>query len=77
MPAAPILLPRLLSASAAARYLGIGETNLRGLPIRRRMLGARRLYDRNDLDAWADDLPIEGEAAGGESACDDAFGGRG
>lgn len=71
MPAA--LLPRLMQAPAAARYLGISETKLRGLPIPRRVSGGNRLYDRHDLDAYADGLPYEGDRAG-ENTCDAAFG---
>lgn len=52
---------RLLPAPLAARYLGVSETTLRGLPIPRKMLGGKRLYDRFDLDAFADDLNREGD----------------
>ncbi len=55
------LIPALLGETDAARYLGIGTTTLRGLAIKRRKLGGRRLYDRRDLDAFADSLPYEGE----------------
>ncbi len=55
------ILPALLGETDAARYLGIGTTTLRGLGIKRRKLGGRRLYDRRDLDAFADALPYEGE----------------
>lgn len=66
---APLLLP----APAAAHFLGVGETTLRGLPIKRKVLGGKRLYDRRDLEAFADDLRYEGE--GEESAqCDGIFG---
>ncbi|ATI41910.1 DNA-binding protein [Pacificitalea manganoxidans] len=54
-------VPRLLSAPQAAAYLSVSETTLRTLPISRRELGGKRLYDRLALDAYADDLPIEGE----------------
>ncbi len=53
--------PRLLGEAEAARYLGVSPTTLRGLGIRRRRLGARRLYDRTDLDAFAAALPFDGE----------------
>lgn len=56
---APILLP----APRAAWYLGVSETKLRALPIARRELDGKRVYHRADLDAYADSLPIEGEAA--------------
>jgi len=56
--------PRLLSSVSAAAYLGISETTLRTLGLPRRMLGTRRLYDRYDLEAYADGLEIDdGEAA--------------
>ncbi len=56
-----LLQPALLGTADAARYLGISATTLRGLELRRRVLGGRRLYDRRDLDAFANDLPYERE----------------
>ncbi len=56
-----LLQPALLGTADAARYLGISATTLRGLELRRRVLGGRRLYDRRDLDAFANELPYEGE----------------
>lgn len=56
-----VITPRLMPAPVAARYLGVSETTLRGLPIPRRELGAKRLYDRCDLDAYADSLPRDRE----------------
>ena len=67
-------VPRLLPAPVAARYIGVSETTLRGLPIPRRVLGAKRLYDRYDLDAYADGLASEGDQAE-DNTCDGAFGG--
>lgn len=64
--------PRLLPAPDAAAYLGISLTTLRGLPIPRRMLGGKKLYDRIDLEAYASGLPTENTA--GENTCDAAFG---
>jgi len=52
--------PRLMPAPRAAHYLGVSESTLRGLPIPRRQLGGKRLYDKFDLDAYADALPVEG-----------------
>jgi hypothetical protein len=54
----------------AARYVGIGVTLLeeQGLPAKR--IGRRKLYDRLDLDRWADRLdgqPVEEGEAGDES----------
>lgn len=51
--------PRLLPAPAAARYLGVSESLLRTLPIPRRELNRKRVYDRADLDRYADTLPYE------------------
>ena len=64
------LLPALLGEIDAARYLGIGTTTLRGLGIKRKELGGRRLYDRRDLDAFADALPYEGEGKPKVNTCD-------
>lgn len=62
--------PRLLPIAQAAQYLGVSASKLRTMPIRRKMLDGKRLYDRIDLDAYADALPIEqGEA----NSCDVAF----
>ena len=54
--------PRLLPSAVAAAYLGVSETKLRSLAIPRRMLDGKRLYDRLHLDAYASDLPMEGES---------------
>ena len=74
----PNFLPRLLPAPEAAHYLGISASKLRDLEIPRRILGAKRLYDRYDLDAYASDLPIEGEGvitdAGEVNTCAGRFG---
>jgi hypothetical protein len=68
----PHFAPRLMPAPEAAHYLGIGETMLRNLSLPRRMLGSKRLYDRYDLDAYASDLPIEGQTAEtGANSCDE------
>lgn len=55
--------PRLLSSVRAAAYLGISETTLRTLGLPRRVLGKRRLYDRYELDAFADGLEVEDSEA--------------
>ncbi len=70
----PAIQPALLGEADAARYLGIGTTTLRGLGLKRRVLGGRRLYDRRDLDAFADALPYEGEGNERANTCDAAFG---
>ncbi len=62
--------PRLLAAPEAATYLGVSATTLRTLPIQRRKLGSKRLYDRFDLDAYASDLPTEGQE---ENTCDQVW----
>lgn len=48
--------PRLMPVQIAAQYLGIGETTLRKQGPEPRRLGKRVLYDRIDLDRWADAL---------------------
>lgn len=63
--------PRLLPAPEAAAYLGVSASTLRQLPIQRRLLGGRKLYDRIDLDAYASSLPTEDAK---ENTCDRAFG---
>lgn len=69
----PAFAPRLMPAAEAAHYLGVSESMLRGLGIPRRMLGAKRLYDRIDLDAFASGLPTEGESEV-TNKCDAIFG---
>jgi len=71
----PFVLPRLLPAPSAAAYIGVSETKLRELGIRRRVLGGKRLFDRLDLDAYVDGLSFEGDEAG--NSCDSLFGGSG
>ncbi|WP_282029838.1 helix-turn-helix domain-containing protein [Paracoccus marcusii] len=70
--------PRLLSSARAAAYLGISETTLRTLALPRRILGTRRLYDRYELDAFADGLEVEDSAADqlqkDQAECDRLFG---
>lgn len=75
MPQAPALLPRLMGESAAAAYLGVSATTLRALGLPRKKCGERRfLYDRFDLDAYADDLPYEDRHQKARRECDEAFG---
>ncbi|PHR61317.1 MAG: DNA-binding protein [Robiginitomaculum sp.] len=66
--------PLLMPAPDAAHYLGISPTTLRGLNIPRKMLGAKRLFDKRDLDAFANDLPYEGDKQEKVNSCDAAFG---
>ena len=51
------IIPRLMPAPVAAAYLGVSESTLRTLSIPRKALGCKRLYERADLDAYADSLP--------------------
>lgn len=73
MPRAGPHTPRLMGAKDAARYLGISESTLRLLGLPRRLLGSRKLYDVQDLDAYADSLPTEGEPAE-DNTCDAIWG---
>lgn len=64
------MTPRLLPIALAAQYLGVSASKLRGMGIRRKVLDGKRLYDRIDLDAYVDALPLEqGEA----NTCDQVF----
>lgn len=65
--------PRLLHASAAAAYAGVSVNTLRKLPVQRRMVRSKPLYDIRDLDAYIDELPYEGEQQGANQ-CDEVFG---
>lgn len=58
--------PRLMAEADAAAYLSIGVTTLRELGPAPKPLGRRRLWDRLDLDRFADALggqPLEGADA--------------
>ncbi len=68
----PFVPARLLGERAAAEYLGVSPTTLRGLGLPRRVLGARRLYDVADLEEFADGLPYEGEPE--KNTCDEIWG---
>jgi hypothetical protein len=48
--------PRLMSEPMAAAYVGLGATTLRLKGPAPKEIGRRRLYDRHDLDRWADRL---------------------
>lgn len=48
--------PRLMDEPQAAEYLSIGKTMLREHGPEPKRLGRRVLYDRRDLDRWADRL---------------------
>lgn len=77
MPVALEFAPRLMPAPLAAHYLGVSPSTLAKLPIPRRMIGAKRLYDKFDLDAYASDLPVEGQAEEARNTCDGLFGASG
>ena len=68
--------PRLMQAKAAAHYLGVSPSKLRALELPCKRDGGNVLYDRDDLDAWADTLPYEDRNNGGEGCeeADAAFG---
>ena len=58
----------------AAKYIGVSETTLRTLGIPRRTCGAKRLYDKSDLDAFASSLPYEQKEGEGCEVLDGMFG---
>lgn len=61
--------PRLMRVEQAAAYLSIGTTTLREHGPAPKRLGARVLYDRRDLDRWADalgGLPLDAEQRAAE-----------
>ena len=66
--------PRLLPAPQAAHYLGISESTLRQLGLPRVSIGSKRLYDRLDLDAFADTLSEAQTNKSVVDECDEAFG---
>lgn len=48
--------PRLMSEGQAAAYLSLSATTLRNHGPEAKRQGRRVLYDRRDLDRWADRL---------------------
>lgn len=48
--------PRLMGEDMAARYVSLSATTLRKEGPCPRRIGRRKLYDRMDLDRWADRL---------------------
>jgi len=58
-------VPRLLPAPAAALYIGVSESKLRALNLPRKVIDGKRVYDRIELDAFADGLTTEGESIAG------------
>jgi hypothetical protein len=67
--------PRLMPAPIAAHYIGVSESTLRSLGLPRRQLGAKRVYDKADLDAYADTLPYDTQEE--PNSCDGLFGANG
>lgn len=55
-PLPPARWPRLMGERDAAAYLSIGTTMLRTRGPEPRKVGSRTLWDRRDLDRWADAL---------------------
>jgi hypothetical protein len=60
--------PRLMSVQLAANYVGLGETAFEALELPAKRIGRRKLYDRHDLDRWADRLDGQPVEAGDEAA---------
>lgn len=65
-------IPRLMPAPQAAHYMGISTSKLRQLDIPRKRLDGKRLYDRIDLEAYADALTEETSTTR-ENSCDAVF----
>lgn len=63
-----------MQAKAAAHYLGVSPSKLRSLDLPCKRDGGNVLFDRADLDAYADRLPYDGE---GENSCDALLRGNG
>lgn len=62
--------PRLMSEEMAAAYLSIGTTTLREHGPEPKRQGRRVLYDKRDLDRWADRLdgqPLDAAREGEEA----------
>ena len=57
--------PRLLPAPQAAHYLGVSERKLADLKLPRKKLDGKLVYDRIELDAYANNLATEGESIAG------------
>lgn len=63
--------PRLMSAPQAAAYLSLSETTIRENGPTPKRYGKRVLFDRRDLDRWADalgDQPLDADEALKEAA---------
>ena len=64
--------PRLMQAKAAAHYLGVSASKLRSMDLPCKRDGGNVLYDRADLDAYADSLPYIPQTKA-ENSCDAVF----
>lgn len=62
MPVTLDFTPRLMPAPQAAHYIGVSVSKLLTLNLPRRKLGGKFVYDRGDLERYADSLPYDGEA---------------
>ena len=69
-----VCVPRLMGETDAAWYLGISASMLRTYKLPRRMVKSRRLYERSDLDAFADSLEFENEEDRACAEADAVFG---
>jgi hypothetical protein len=58
----------MMSIELAALYCGLGVTAFEGLELPCRRVGKRKLYDRQELDRWADRLDGQPVADGEEGA---------
>lgn len=72
MTAARDFPPRLMQAPSAAHYLGVSVSKFNGLDLPSKVFGGNKVYDKADLDAYADSLPYNGSEGG--NTCDEAFG---
>jgi hypothetical protein len=62
--------PRLMQAEKAAFYIGVSPSKFRSLGLPRKKFDGNWVYERSDLDAYADSLPYE--TPQGESQCNEA-----
>lgn len=66
--------PRLMSAPAASHYLGVSPSKLRNLGIPAKQDGGNVLYERGDLDEYADRIAYRNIGISGTDECDEIFG---
>lgn len=69
--------PRLMRSTEAAAYLGISPSRLATLDIPHKQDGRCRLYERADLDDYADGIPYADASKEEADTCDALFGVRG